>query len=263
MSNPVVYDMEEALSALDAGAEPTPASEPAAPSGGAEATPAPSPADSRVDALKEALRISEQARADMLRMGNGGAQQQVQQVQQPKWYSREEIGQLLNSENPEERLAAVEISTQQALAQAAQHLDARLAPLTSGGVGAAKAQVQAKYADEFALFGPQIEDLARNVPNQAALTTAEGWEHIIRYVRGDSENGQKLYEHRAQSRARQEQVENLGANFAPTPNGRQGQNFAMDDTTKQVAQNLIDAGIYKNMAEYVKDMKTFNNYFSG
>ena len=64
-------------------------------------------------------------------------------------------------------------------------------------------------------------------------------------------------------KSRTSEVEVVGPSFTPTPNSGQGQHFQLDAATKEIAQTLIDAGVYKDMNEYARDMKAFNNYANG
>ena len=253
MSNPVVFDLEEALSAPEGG-EQAAGDTPAKPE-------AQAPDTSREDALKEALRISESARQEMA--ARMAPQSQQPQQQAPPQVTREQLTEMLNSEDPAVRLQAIEINTQQTLAAAASHFENRLAPLTDSGVHSAKNIARSQFPVEFELFGDQIEELAKNVPNRAALTQPEGWAHIVRYVRGDASNAMKYAEHSIAQRAREQQMQNVGPSFTPTPNSGQGQHFQLDAATKEIAQTLIDAGVYKDMNEYARDMKAFNNYANG
>jgi len=253
MSDPIAFDLEEALSAQD---EPTP--QPKA----EELTPpakVEDPTDARIEAMREALRISESARMDLLNRAGGNSAPQPQQT--VKWFSRDELREMLNSEDPEVRMQAVEISQNQGIAAAAQHFEARLGPLANSAHESAKDAARRKYPLEFELFGDQIEQFANQLPDKNPLSTVQGWDHLVRFVKGDDKNTEKLVEARMAARAREREALNVPGGFTPTrPNA--GNSFVIDDTTRAVAQNMIDAGIYKNIDEYVRDMKGFTNYLS-
>lgn len=251
MSDPIVYDLEEALSGLptEAGETPTPTPEPAP-------TPAPQADDPRLEAMREALRISESARQELAARVNSG--QPAPQTPQPKWFSREEIAEMLNSDDPNMRMQAVEISQQQAIAQAARHFETRLGALTTSAVDTAKAEAKRLYPVEFELFGDQIQSFADQLPDKAALGNVQGWGHIVRFVRGDDSNIERLAEARAAQKAREAQRDIVPNSFVPTRTGAGG-GFVLDDATRDIARTLVDAGIYKSVDEYVKDMKGFSN----
>ncbi len=251
MSDPIMYDMEDALSAMDS-VEPSGDPKPA------EGAPAAAPQDDpRIEAMREALRISEGARADLMaRIG----QPQVTQPAQPsgpRWFSREEIREMLNSEDPDVRFQAVEISQNQAIAQAAQHFEHRLGTLTNGTFDAAKAEAKRLFPIEFELFGDQIEAYANNLPDKSQLSNTTGWSHIVRFVRGEDANFDKLADARASRKARETQQNTTPNTFTPTRSAPS--NFVLDDATREIALNLVNAGIYKSVDEYVKDMKGLTN----
>lgn len=254
MSDPIMFNLEEALGAPD---EVTPAATP-------EVTPAVTPAvaeasaDPRIEAMREALRISESARMDLINRAGGNTAPQQQAI---KWFSRDELREMLNSDDPDVRMQAVEISQNQGIAAAAQHFESRLGPLATSAHESAKDAARRKYPLEFELFGDQIEQFANQLPDKNPLSTVQGWDHLVRFVKGDDKNTEKLVEARMAARARERESLNVPGGFTPTRAGA-GNNFVIDDTTRAVAQNMIDAGIYKNMDEYVRDMKGFTNYLS-
>lgn len=253
MSDPIVYDLEGALSALDSGTEPASESSTTEGAASAVATPASSD-DPRLEAMREALRISEGARQDLMtRMG----QTAQAQPEQPKWFSPAEIRDMLNSDDPDTRYQAVVISQNQALAQAAGHFEQRLGMLTAGTLDAAKAEAKRLYPVEFELFGDQIEQYASNLPDKSQLANTQGWGHIVRFVRGDDSNFERLSEARAARKAREVQTTNVPNSFTPTRGASQG--FVLDDATREIARTLVDAGIYKSIDDYAKDMRGLNN----
>ena len=256
MSDPIVYDLEGALSALDSGAEPAQEDgSPNAPNSGAEGA-KPATEDPRLEAMREALRISEGARRDLMdRMGQ--PQPAQAQPNQPKWFSHEEIREMLNSEDPDVRYQAVQISQNQAIAQAAGHFEQRLGMLTAGTFDAAKAEAKRLFPVEFELFGDQIEAYANGLPDKTQLANTQGWGHIVRFVRGDDSNFEKLAEARAARRARETQQDTVPNTFTPTRSAPQG--LVVDEATREIARNLVEAGIYKSVDDYVKDMRGFTN----
>jgi hypothetical protein len=95
------------------------------------------------------------------------------------------------NEDPVNALAAaLQIGEQRAMAI----MEQRIAPLI-GNVGSAAEQVaRQKYPDEFKLFDKEIREAAAQVPNKQALASPEGWEALVKYVRGDQAD--RWYEHK-------------------------------------------------------------------
>lgn len=249
MSDPtqLSFDLEEMLEEVPE--VPTP--EPVAP--------APSE-DARSVALQEALKISERARLELLdRMA--APREQPQPVQ--PGYTRERLAELLSSDDPNERLFAVETMQQQAIAQIAPAFTSRIEQLTHNNIASAKSDAERRFPAEFELFRDQIEGFQNQLPDKSALTNAAGWDSLITYVRGQSQNFDRLVEHRAAASnngaiARSAQKSVVGQSFRPTGGGVVGGGETLDQDSRDIARNLIAAGIYKNEAEYIKDMRAFN-----
>jgi len=215
----------------------------------------------QTDALREALRISEEARLDLASRLNQQQNQQQQQQQpqhQEQWYTREQIAQLINSEDPNERLMGMEIHTNQALRLASNHLEQRLAPLTQNNLFLAQNSAEQRYPLEFSLYKDQIASLVNQVPDKSQLTTASGWDNLIAYVRGLPGNIDKyvsaVNQRQAEDARKQQQAQ---LPFAPTPTlpAQSGNSqMVVDDVTKSIARGLG----YDSVEAYLKDYNLYN-----
>lgn len=262
MSYPVSMSMEE----LEATVSPEPAT-PATPAVPVEPVAEPQPASGQnVDSLREALRISEEARMQLAQRFSAPQQDfqpQQPQVQQPKVYSRQELFDMMQSDDPAVRWQAMEINTNQTIAQAAQHFENRLAPITNGTVSSARAQAEAAYNREFSLFKKEIDELVHNLPDKSSLTTKAGWDNLIAFVRGQPGNIDKYVEdittqraNAAKEAARTAAAQNTPWSPAPTRGsvgGSDGSAPVVDDVTRQIAFGLG----YASVDAYLKDVHNY------
>lgn len=93
--------------------------------------------------------------------------------------------------------AAIEYKTAVAERRILKNIDLRLGTLVQGSVTQVKAAVKAKYADEFELFGDEIEKTSMAVKDQSILSNPAVWDDMISFVRGKPGNFDKLVEHKA------------------------------------------------------------------
>jgi len=151
----------------------------------------------RTKALSEALKLSEDARKQSDLMAQTALRTQptppAPPAEEPEM-SEEELTQL-HEDNP---LAAIRVMNAQAIRRAEKNLETRLRPLFSGTSKSVEEQARAKYADEFALFGDQITEIARQVPNaEAVLANPSAWDDIVSLVRGRPGNFDRLVERKS------------------------------------------------------------------
>lgn len=146
--------------------------------------------------MSEALKLSEQARQQAELTAATALKTQPAPVApepEPQEMSDQELAEL-HAENP---LAAIRVMNDQAIRRAERNLESRLKPLFNGSAVSAEQQARAKYADEFALFGDQITQMATQIPNsQVVLTNPAAWDDLISLVRGRSGNIERLIEKR-------------------------------------------------------------------
>ena len=83
----------------------------------------------------------------------------------------------------------------QAIRRETRNLESRLKPLFNGTAVSVEQQARAKYADEFAMFGDQISQMASQIPNsQAVLSNPAAWDDLISLVRGRPGNIERIIE---------------------------------------------------------------------
>lgn len=249
MANPIIMDIEE-LSALD-DAKPEVETPPPAPA----STPVAPAQDATVDAYRKALEISEAARLDMMRQQQ--TQQQQAQPQGQKWYTDEELVEMMQSDDPRMRLAAARIESQQQLARGAQVFEQRLSSLSNSMHTSAEASARQKYSREFELFGSQIKEFASRT-DPGLLTSAATWDNLIAYVRGLPGNFEALVRAHttvAPEVARGLEGINAGASFT-TPPAPSPSSAATDPVTREIALGLG----YPNVEAYLKDMRLLEKH---
>lgn len=140
----------------------------------------------------EALRISENARQDLLRVAGQPRSAERPPVEQPKILTKDELNALF-SEDP---AAAMEYMVNLRGGQLVAHVDRRLDGLSHANVNTAEAYAREKYKDEFAMFGPQITAFIEGVDDKSAFGNRKAWDDLVSYVRGIPENFEKLIETR-------------------------------------------------------------------
>jgi hypothetical protein len=223
----------------------------------APATPAAPTGGQTTDALMQALQLSEQSRINLLQQMHT-QQTQATQQQAPKWYTDAELAEMIQHEDPNIRLQAMQIHTQQQIAQAESRYAARINELTSSVGSAAEMRARQRYGDEFGLFGAQIADLAQRT-GASQLTSDAAWDNLVAYVRGQPGNIDKLMEHtwtKRMQNARDQQIASVGFSVsapAQVPNGSQP---VIDEVTREIAMNLG----YTNVADYIKDMNLASKF---
>ena len=187
----------------------------------------------------QALKLSEAARLQV---------QPVQQapapvVEQPKEISDEEIQQMYE----EQPLRAIEAMNQRAIQRAERNLEVRLGPLINGSAAQVEQSVRAKYADEFALFGDEITQVASGIPNrQAVLSNPAAWDDLVALVRGRENNFNRLLQHKAskttqvsRQQAQLEQVAGVGFSDNSGGRGRAPTSVAgLDPIQKEIAEKM-------------------------
>ncbi len=175
-----------------------------------------------------------------------------------KFLSEEEFD-ALYEENPAK---AIRVMADQVAKVTERNVMARVGPLQSGAKSSAEAFVRQKYAEEFALLGDEIKEVAARIPNQQFLSSVEGWEEVLTYVRG--RNLEKIVDSRlkksqeeVEKRSRQEQISSTGFSSTraaappPPPGGSNAEHHGLDETERKVADTLgqtyADYAKYKRM----------------
>lgn len=199
-------------------------------------------------ALGESLRLSESARRQAetnAQLALNTPQKSVAPVpvREPE-LSDDQLAEL----HQQDPIKAIRYMQAQAKVEAERNMDARLTPLLSGASGSAEAQARAKYATEFELFGDQISKAVSSLPNASSvMTTPQAWDDMVAYVRGKSENFDKLVEHKAglaakgkRTVAQAAQIDDAGISMTSSVRAAAAAADAgdLDDLEKEIATKL-------------------------
>lgn len=196
-------------------------------------------------ALEEALKISENSRklAELTIQSAPRPADPVPVVEEIKQMTREQFDELYQNDP----MAAIQALNAQAIRTAERNLETRLGPLTSGGLSAAENVARTKYADEFALFGPEIKQLMEGFPNsRTVFSNPAAWDDLISLVRGRQGNFEKLLAHKSGSNpelARQQAIQRETASMgftdtSPTRSRGNGSGAELDATQREIADKL-------------------------
>jgi len=131
-------------------------------------------------ALEESLRISERARESMTQIATQPQAAPAPIQQAPPEMTREQLQEWMQTDP----IAAIDFVINKRGNELVQHIERRFAPLTQGATSAGENYAKQKYAKEFELYGDQINQFARSLPNQDVLANPRGWDDMISYIRG-------------------------------------------------------------------------------
>jgi hypothetical protein len=194
--------------------------------------------------LKEAVRISEEARVSAqqqaeLALRSNQFQPQQQKAPEPEpELTREQLAEMMSNDP----VAAMEyISTQTTRRVAAQY-EERLRPLMSNNVNSAEDYARDKYKDEFAILGKDIDQLVASIPGgRQGMTSRQAGDDLVSLVRG--RNFDKLGEYRSQAtrETRQEAAEGqsgITMRNTQAPRQQATTNGQLDATQLEIADKL-------------------------
>lgn len=213
------------------------------------------------DSVNSARTAAEAARVAAEALGS--RREEAPKPEAPKDMSRDELKALYD----EDPLAAIQVIEDQAMRRVAQHVEDRIAPLTSGTVSQAENWARQEFPDEFELFGDKIQGMVDSIPNKQVFSSKKGWEDAVAYIRGQKGNFEKLIDHRANndnreeaSSARTRERDNAGFTGKTSVSSHRREssssaNSGMGDDEKRIAQRFIDDGTFKDMAEYIRWQK--------
>jgi hypothetical protein len=200
------------------------------------------PADPRVSALQEALRISEEARkrAEVLR---APAVEEKEEKEEPE-LTTEQLNELYK-DNP---MAAIEKMLVKRDKMMERNFSSRLSALTAGTAGTAREMAEKKYADEFRLFGKEIDAFVATLPQaEQRLSNSKAWDDLIAFMRGQPGNFEKLMKDReeknkaaAAAAAQANERAAAGAHTASTIRApsSSGDASTLDETEREIARTL-------------------------
>lgn len=200
-----------------------------------------------VDTMAQSLRMSETERQALrARIDSTPVPQAVEE--EPVW-DREKLREMYE----QDPIAAMEAMGNHLSDNLNRHFETRLQPLANGTVIAAEQAAKQRYETEFSMFGDQIEQFKKGLPDRSVLASSQGWDDMISYIRGRPENFDRMIVARSgpqKQAARQEQVQNTGFSAAPAGSAIPVAGGDLDVTTQKIAQSFIDQGIFKDMNEY-------------
>lgn len=124
----------------------------------------------------------------------------------------------------------------------AKQVDSRVSPMAATTASAAEAQARAKFAEEFEVLGPEINQVLAQVPDRSALAQPGAWEQLMFYVRG--QHMDKLLNARANkanerslAEARQREAQNGGVvNDGSRRSGGRAAIGELSATQKEICQ---------------------------
>lgn len=201
-------------------------------------------------ALEESLKKSEQARLQpqvterIIERQSAPPAPAAPQAKAPP--TKEQLAEMFQTDP----VAALETYGQYVAQTVYQNLEQRLGPLAQGSAQAAERQARERFKDEFELFGEQIEQIKKQLPDPSVLSQPQSWDDLVAYVRGQPQNFDKLYDHRVKkaavggertrTEAQTEQIVEAPVHLTPaarTPTPRSGA-VQLDDTAREIARNL-------------------------
>lgn len=222
---------------------------------------------SELEANRRALEISENARKNA---ANQSAQPAAPAAPaRPPRKTDDELAELM-SENP---VVAMKLITQYAREDAEEHVERRLSGLQAGTMSSAEQQARTTYTTEFELFGDEIKSFVSQLPDKSVLSSPQGWEEVVSYIRGRPNNINKYIEkvtapnrEAAANDARGAQAAAAGATFSgrgasaanSTPSASNGvaarSATQLDDVERQIGQEFVNAGTFKSLDEYARSL---------
>lgn len=232
-------------------------------------TPAATAPDPAIAAMENALRISEEARKEAMKMvetaraPSAPAAPTAPAPNPLETLTDEDLAKLIEEKGA---VAALRIVQAQTLQIMQQHADTRFSGLASAGATAAEQTARTKYALEFELFGDDIAKVVNDAPDKTALNNPATWDNMIAWIRGKEGNIQKYAGKLAEKSSAIAAAEAIagqrgsaGAVIAPTSStiaagagvtaGADG-HYGLDATEREIADNLGRS--YKDYATWKK-----------
>lgn len=198
------------------------------------------------EALQRAMQISEAGRVAAMR----SAQERPIEsppIPQVKEYTREEIVEMMQSDDANVRVQAIDIMNTQAIRKAEAQVTARFGQLVDSSISSAEIEARRMYGKEFELFGDQIADFARQLPDKSQLSNVNGWRNMVSYIRGLDGNIQKYAQAitQAPDSSRNAEsaraMESLSTGFSPAPvrnPSPSAKPIVVDDFTREIAKQF-------------------------
>lgn len=211
--------------------------------------------------LADALKVSEAARQQMALTAEALSRRDSSPPPPPPpppepELTDEQIAELFK-DDPVKAMAAV---TERSEKRMERNFQSRVEPLFSGGAVTQEQDARARYPKEFELFGPEIQEAIKNLPNaKVSMSSKAAWDDLVSWVRGKPGNFERLAEAKAapvQAKtaedARRTQAESIGFQSSGGPVNRIPQSVGQLDAT----QLEIARGLDMTPEEYVTWSKT-------
>lgn len=197
-------------------------------------------------ARDEALRLSEQARQDLLAVSTRPVQINNAPPAAPdvKPLSKDELNELFQNDP----IAAMDYMVRLRGGELVNHVERRIGSLADSNRQTAESRARERYKTEFELFGPEITKALSTLHDQSGLASDVGWDNAIAWIRGQSGNFEKLMEHKTKQSANVGREEarsgqRVAAGYTaaaprrePLPVGQNGRQ--LDPVTLEIAETL-------------------------
>lgn len=214
-------------------------------SGNAPTTETPNEIATRLKAMEDALRVSEQSRLQtqqMLDLAIKGTPKPPEPVAAAPVAEPEVSDEQLAEMYVADPVKAIRIAADQAAKRTERNLSSRMGGLFEGASSIVEQQAREKYKLEFELFEDDIKQVIQNVPNaKQALSTQQAWDDLVQYVRGKGTNVDKLIERKLADRrsgAQDRQARDAGASLTSSRGAAPAENHGLDKTQMEIADNL-------------------------
>lgn len=203
---------------------------------------------------EDALRASEQARESLLAQTQQIARQPAPQAQQqaPQALDAATIHEML-TKDPQSAYKAIEHMIDQRVAPQALNFQQRMESLLTGSVTLAEQQARAKYPLEFSSLANEIKAVVDQIPDRQGLTSTDGWDRVVAFVRG--QHIDKYLEARDRARAQTEQRQSAG--LSPRNPIRTSQ-ASSGSITDPVAREIMSGMGYD--PDNPKDVREWNHW---
>lgn len=203
---------------------------------------------------ENALRMSEQAREALLAQQQAIASQRAVQAPQqtPQELSATAIHEML-AKDPASAYDAIQHMIDQRIAPQAHNFQQRMEGLLTGAMTLAEQQARAKYPLEFSSLSHEIKSVVDQIPDRQGLTSTEGWDRVVAFVRG--QHIDKYLEARDRARAQTEQRQSAGPSLRTTTRMSQASPGSITDP---VAREIMSGMGYD--PDNPKDVREWNHW---
>lgn len=188
-------------------------------------------------ALEDALRASESAREQLSQQRPSALPAPAPAPARPAELTDVQIREMLTA-SPEQAQQAVQIMIERALGPRDDNYRRRADTLTDSAARLAESEARARYPLEFSALGSHITALVAGLPDKSGLTTPDGWDNVVSYVRG--KHIKEYDEARDRAKAQHREAERAGPSVNGTPRQRQASSGTITDATERKIMMGLD-----------------------